>query len=143
MSIVKEFREFAVKGNVVDMGVGIVIGAAFTSIVNSFVNDIVNPLLGALTGGIDFSHLFLDLSGKSFATLQEAKAAGAATLNYGVFLNSIFSFLIVAWALFMVIRGINSLKRAEALSKQNSPAAPAPLTKSEQLLTEIKDLLRK
>lgn len=135
--MLQEFKEFAIKGNVVDMGVGIVIGAAFTGIVNSFVGDIINPIIGLLTGGIDFSNLFLDLSGGDHPSLAAAKAAGAATINYGLFINAIVSFLIVAWVLFGVIKAVNTLKRRAAAA----PAAPAPTPREVELLAEIRDLL--
>ena len=139
-----EFREFAVKGNVIDMGVGIVIGAAFTTIVRSFVDDIVTPILGVFTGGIDFSHLFLNLSGVEYATLAEAQEAGAATLNYGLFIDALISFLIVACVLFFVVKAINRLKRElEAGVEAKAPPAdtPAPVPADIALLTEIRDLL--
>lgn len=135
--MLKEFREFAIKGNVVDMGVGIVIGAAFTSIVNSFVADIINPIIGLVTGGIDFSNIFINLSGQDYPSLAAAQAAGAATLNIGLFINAIISFLIVAWVLFLVIKGVNQLKRQEAAAP---PPPPAP-SAQEKLLAEIRDLL--
>jgi large conductance mechanosensitive channel len=141
--MLQEFREFAVKGNVVDMGVGIVIGAAFTTIVRSFVDDILNPVLGVFTGGIDFSELFVDLSGQGPATLAEAREQGLAVLSYGMFLNAVISFLIVAWALFLVVRGINRLRRrAEPeTAAEPAPGAPPPPTDLE-LLAEIRDLLK-
>lgn len=137
--MLKEFKEFAVKGNVVDMGVGIVIGAAFTSIVNSFVADIINPIIGVITGGIDFSNLFINLGSEEYASLAAAQEAGAPTINYGLFINAIISFLIVAWVLFMVIKGVNKLKREEEAKPAEPPAPP----KSEVLLEEIRDLLAK
>lgn len=112
----KEFKEFAVRGNVIDMAVGIIIGAAFGKIVDSLVKDLVMPPVGALTGGIDFSNHFISLSGKSYATLAEAKAAGASTLNYGLFLNTVLSFLIVALCVFFLVKQINRLKRKEDTS---------------------------
>ena len=118
--MLKEFKEFAVKGNVVDMGVGIVIGAAFTTIVKSFVADIVNPIIGVLTGGVDFSNLFINLGEGDYASLAAAQEAGAPTINYGLFLNAIISFLIVAWVLFLVVKAINEIKRKE----EEAPAAP-------------------
>jgi large conductance mechanosensitive channel len=136
-AMLNEFKEFAIKGNVVDMGVGIVIGAAFTSIVNSFVADIINPIIGVITGGIDFSNLFINLGSGDYPSLAAAQAAGAPTINYGLFINAIVSFLIVAWVLFMVIKGVNKLKRAEAAA----PAAPAAPSKTEVLLEEIRNLL--
>ncbi|MEO1292385.1 MAG: large conductance mechanosensitive channel protein MscL [Pseudomonadota bacterium] len=139
MGMFQEFKEFAVKGNVVDMGVGIVIGAAFTTIVNSFVKDIMNPIIGLFTGGIDFSNLFVNLSGAEYETLKAAQDAGAATVNYGLFVNAVISFLIVAFVLFMVIKGVNKLKREE----EEAPAEPAPDPADVVLLTEIRDLLAK
>lgn len=139
--MLQEFKEFAVKGNVVDMGVGIVIGAAFTSIVNSFVADIINPIIGVITGGIDFSNIFINLGEGDYNSLAAAQEAGAPTLNIGLFINAIISFLIVAWVLFFVIKGVNQLKRA---AEPDSPAEPeaAPEPPVEQkLLTEIRDLL--
>ncbi|MCK5012623.1 MAG: large conductance mechanosensitive channel protein MscL [Candidatus Omnitrophica bacterium] len=111
--MLKEFKEFAVRGNVIDMAVGIIIGAAFGKIVNSLVQDVVMPPVGVLIGGIDFSDHFIRLSGKSYATLTEARAAGAATLNYGIFLNTILSFLIVALCVFFLVKQVNRLKRKE------------------------------
>lgn len=121
--MLKEFKEFAMRGNVLDMAVGIIIGAAFGKIVTSFVTDILTPPLGLLLGKTDFSGLFLNLSGKAYATLAEAKAAGAPTLNYGIFLNSIVDFLIVAFAIFLLVRQVNRWSK--------KPAAPpeAPSTK--------------
>ncbi len=141
MGILQEFRDFAVKGNVVDMGVGIVIGAAFTSIVNSFVADIVNPIIGVMTGGVDFSNLFINLSGGEFDSLKAAQDAGAATINYGLFINAIISFLIVSFVLFMVIKNVNRLKAAFEKEQAEAPA-PEP-SSEEKLLTEIRDLLAK
>jgi large conductance mechanosensitive channel len=119
--MLKEFKEFALRGNVVDMAVGIVIGAAFGKIVSSFVADVLMPPLGLLLGGVDFSNLFVTLGATSYATLAEARTAGAATLNYGLFMQTVLDFLIVAFAIFMVVRAMNSLKRP-------APAA-APTTK--------------
>ena len=110
----KEFKEFAMRGNVLDMAVGIIIGAAFGKIISSFVEDILMPPLGMLLGKMDFSNLFLSLSGQHFDTLAAAKAAGAATINYGVFFSHMFNFLIVAFAVFLLIRQVNRLKRVEA-----------------------------
>src|SRR3989338_9166575 len=121
MSVLREFKEFAVKGNAVDLAIGIIIGASFGKIVPSFVNDILMPPIGKLLGGFDFSNLFINLSGKAVASLAEAKAAGIATINYGVFLNTLIDFTIVAAAVFILVRQINRLKKEE-------PAA-APATK--------------
>ncbi|MGH7266050.1 MAG: large-conductance mechanosensitive channel protein MscL, partial [Candidatus Rokuibacteriota bacterium] len=109
--MLREFRDFAVRGNVVDLAVGLVIGAAFGKIVTSFVNDVLMPLVGLLLGGVDFSSLFVNLSGRSYATLAEAKAAAAPTLNYGLFLQSVVDFVIVAFAIFLVIQQINRWRR--------------------------------
>ena len=113
MQIIAEFKKFAMRGNVVDMAVGIIIGASFSTIVNSLVNDIVMPVVGWITGGVDFSDAFFTLGSGEYDTLVAAKAAGAATVSYGLFLNAVVSFVIVAWVLFMVIRGMNSLKAKE------------------------------
>ena len=140
--MLNEFKEFAIKGNVVDMGVGIVIGAAFTSIVQSFVKDIVNPFIGLFTGGIDFSNLYINLSGQEITNLSEAQEKGLAVITYGNFLNAIVAFLIVAWILFLVVRAINKLKKEE----EAAPPAPEPdpePSAEEKLLTEIRDLLAK
>lgn len=131
MSMMSEFREFAMRGNVVDMAVGIVIGAAFGKIVSSFVNDVLMPPIGMLIGGVDFS----DLS----ATLKQAtEEAEAVTLNYGLFIQSLIDFVIIAFAIFMVIKAMNSLKK----KKEEEPAAPPKPSAEESLLTEIRDLLK-
>ncbi len=135
MGMMQEFKDFAVKGNVVDMGVGIVIGAAFTTIVTSFVTDIVNPLIGLFTGGVDFSGLYLNLSGQDVASAAQAKEQGLAVITYGVFINAIISFLIVAFILFMVIKAVNQLKREEAEAPEETP-------RQEALLEEIRDALK-
>jgi large conductance mechanosensitive channel len=119
----KEFKEFAMRGNVVDLAVGLIIGAAFGRIVNSLVNDLLLPPLGLALGKVDFSNLFLTLSGTHYPTLAQAKAVGAPTLNYGVFLNTVVNFLIVAFAIFLLVRGINRVRR-----HQEAPAAE-PTTK--------------
>jgi len=138
--MLKEFKEFAMKGNFVDMAVGIVIGAAFSTIVKSFVDDIIMPVVGMLTGGVDFANLFAviknPVEGATYATLEAAQTAGAVTINYGIFINAMLTFVIVAFALFMVIKGMNAAKKAE----EEAPAAPA---EDIQLLTEIRDSLKK
>ncbi|HTN43027.1 MAG TPA: large conductance mechanosensitive channel protein MscL [Nitrospiria bacterium] len=118
--MLKEFKEFAIKGNAIDMAVGIIIGAAFGKIVSSLVNDILMPPIGLLVGNVDFSGLFLSLSGQPYRTLAEAKAAGGATINYGLFINTVIDFLIVSFVIFMLIRQINRLKKEPAAQ----PAAP-------------------
>ena len=139
MSMLDEFKEFAVKGNVVDMGVGIVIGAAFTTIVTSFVGDILNPILGVVTGGIDFSNFFVNLGSGDYESLAAAQAAGAPTVNYGLFINAIINFLIVAFVLFLLIKQTNRLRNAaeEAPAAPDTPEPAADVV----LLTEIRDLL--
>src|SRR5215210_5932391 len=117
----REFRDFAMRGNVIDLAVGIIIGAAFTTIVNSLVNDLIMPPLGLLIGGIDFSNFFVTLKGGRFETLDAAKAAGAVTINYGLFINAIIKFLIVAFAIFILVKQINRLHREEP-----APAPPEP-----------------
>ena len=111
MSMTSEFREFAIKGSVIDLAVGIVVGAAFTKIVDSLVADIIMPPIGLLLGGVDFENIFITLKGGPFTTLAEAKAAGAPTINIGIFLNAVIAFLIVAFAIFMVVKGINRMRR--------------------------------
>ena len=137
--MLKEFKEFAMRGNVVDMAVGIVIGAAFTSIVKSLVGDILMPMVGFITGGIDFSNVFITLSGGNFETLKAARDAGAVTLNVGLFINAIISFAIVAFALFLLIKGMNTLKKNE----EEAPAEPEEPPREVQLLEEIRDALVK
>ena len=139
----KEFREFAVKGNVVDMAVGIIIGAAFGRIVDSLVKDVIMPPIGLALGQVDFSDLFVTLKDGNpagpYLTVAAAQDAGAVTINYGLFVNNIISFLIVAFAVFLLVRAINRLRR-----QQEAAPAPAPLPKEEVvLLTEIRDALRR
>jgi len=136
--MVKEFKEFVIRGNVLDMAVGIIIGGAFGKIVSSLVDDILMPPIGMLLGRVDFSNLFINLSDQPFASLAEAKTAGAAVIKYGAFINTILNFLIVAFAIFLVIKQVNALRRQE----QVPPPPPEP-TKEEKLLTEIRDLLKR
>ena len=121
--MLKEFKEFAMRGNVIDLAVAVVIGAAFGTIVKSLVDDILMPPIGLLVGGLDFSNLFLSLSGQEYPSLAAAKEAGAATINYGVFLNNVLNFLLVAFAIFLLVRQINRLKR------QTPVPPPAPTEK--------------
>ncbi len=134
--MLKEFKEFAMKGNVVDMAIGVIIGGAFGKIVSSLVSDVMMPPLGKLLGGVDFTGLFLNLSGTPQPSLAAAKAAGAPTLNYGVFLQSVFDFLIIAFVIFMLVKQMNRFKKEEA-----PPPPPGP-TNEEKLLMEIRDALR-
>jgi large conductance mechanosensitive channel len=109
----KEFKEFAMRGNVIDLAVGIIIGVAFGAIVNSLVNDVIMPPIGLVLGNVDFSNLFINLSGQPYATLADAQAAGAATINYGVFINTVINFLVVAFVVFLLVRQINRLQEEE------------------------------
>ena len=137
MGMLKEFKEFAVKGNVIDLAVGVIIGGAFGKIVASFVNDIVMPPIGLLVGGMDFKKLNLVLKPEALDAAGDTIAA--VTLNYGAFIQNVVDFLIVAFVIFLAIKGINSMKRKE----EAAPAAPAAPPKSEVLLEEIRDLLKK
>ncbi|MCL2878020.1 MAG: large conductance mechanosensitive channel protein MscL [Acidobacteria bacterium] len=119
--MVKEFKDFAMRGNVIDMAVGIVIGAAFGKIVTSFVSDLLTPPLGKLTGNVDFSNLFICLSAEQYSTLEAARAAGVATINYGIFINTVIDFVIVAFAIFLLVKQINRLKKKV---EHEAPAAP-------------------
>lgn len=140
MSFVKEFKEFAMRGNVVDLAVGVIIGGAFQKIVDSLVKDVVMPIVGRLVGGVDFKHLYLNLGTKEFETLEAAEKAGAPLIKYGVFVNSIIDFTIVAMAIFVAIKVINRLKRAEpAQEAAAEPATPEDVV----LLREIRDSLKK
>ncbi len=133
--MIKEFKEFISKGNVLDLAVGVIIGAAFGKIVASFTSDVLMPPVGLMLGKVDFSNLFINLSGKPAETLAAAKAAGLPTLNYGIFFNAILDFLIVGFVIFLVVKQANRFK---------APApAPAGPTKDQELLTEIRDLLKK
>lgn len=130
-----EFRQFATRGNVIDLAVGVIIGAAFSSIVDSLVKDIIMPPIGWVLGGIDFSNFFLTIKGESLPTLEAAKTAGAVTINYGLFINACIKFIIVAFAIFVLIKQVNRFKREE-------PAAPAAPPRQEVLLAEIRDVLK-
>ena len=145
--MLKEFKEFAMKGSFVDMAVGIVIGASFSTIVKSLVDDIIMPAVGVLTGGVDFSNLFFVIKdgaeGATYSTLAAAKEAGAVTINYGLFINSLVTFIIVAFALFLVIKSLNKAQKAmqeEEAPKEEAPAEPSDEVK---LLTEIRDSLQR
>jgi large conductance mechanosensitive channel len=137
--MLKEFKEFAMRGNLLDMAVGIILGVAFGGLVNSMVNDIIMPIVGAVIGGYDFSSFFINLSGPQdqFPSVEAAKAAGAATVNYGVFINLVINFIIVAFVMFLIIKGMNRMR------KEAPPAPPPAPPKSETLLEEIRDLLKR
>ncbi len=140
--MLKEFKEFAIKGNVVDMAVGIIIGAAFGTIVQSLVNDVIMPPIGLALGNVDFSNLFVVLKEGvppgPYAALADAQTAGAVTINYGLFINTVISFVIVAFAVFILVKNINRLKREQ----EEAPPAPPEPSNEEKLLTEIRDILK-
>jgi large conductance mechanosensitive channel len=136
MSMFQEFKQFISRGNVVDLAVGIIMGAAFTGIVNSLVKDIIMPPIGRIMGGIDFSSFFLNLSEGEYASLKAAQDAGAATINYGVFINQVINFVIVGFAVFLLVKQVNRFRASEE-------AKPAIPPRSEQLLEEIRDLLKR
>jgi large conductance mechanosensitive channel len=140
--VLKEFRDFALKGNVVDLAIGVIIGAAFGAIVSSLVDDVFMPMIGLVLGRVDFSNLFIVLNNPNnvaVASLQAAKDAGVATLNIGLFINAVVKFTIVAFVLFLVVKGINTIRNRQAAAPPAQPPAP---TKEEVLLTEIRDALR-
>ena len=143
--MLKEFKEFAMRGNVIDMAVGIIIGAAFTPIVQSLVNDVIMPPIGLVMGDVDFSNLFVVLQAGDpagpYATLAAAKEAGAVTINYGVLITTIISFIIVAFAIFILIKGVNNMKREKEQEAQTEEK-PSQMSTQEQLLSEIRDLLK-
>jgi large conductance mechanosensitive channel len=132
--MLKEFKEFALRGPVLDLAIGVIIGAAFGKIITSLVNDVIMPPIGLLLGRLDFSNFFVDLSGKHYETLAQAKAAGAPTLNYGMFLNSVIDFAIVAFCIFILIRQVNRVMPP----KPKAPPGPTEV----EVLTEIRDILR-
>ena len=135
MALVSEFKALISRGNVVDLAVGIIMGAAFTAIVTSLVQDVIMPPIGWVMGGLDFSNYFLSLNGESYASIKAAQDAGAPTINYGLFINAVIKFLIVSWAVFWLVKLVNKIKKAEE-------AAPK-VTKTEELLADIRDLLAK
>ncbi len=137
--MLREFREFIARGNVFELAVGIIIGAAFTAIVNSMVEDLINPIIGLFTGGIDFNNLFIPLSTESYPSVAAAEADGVAVFRYGSFITSVINFLIIAWVVFLMVRTVNKL-RARTKTAEETPEAPPPST--EALLTEIRDILR-
>jgi large conductance mechanosensitive channel len=137
--MLKEFKEFAMRGNVMDMAVGIIIGAAFGKIVTSLVNDIIMPPIGLLMGNVDFSNLFVSLGiSQPYTSVAEAEAAGAPIIKYGIFINTVLDFVIVAFAIFLVIRGMNKMRRKQ----EAAPSPPPGPTEDQKLLAEIRDLLK-
>ena len=137
--MLQEFKTFIAKGNAIDLAVGVVIGAAFGKIVSSLVDDLIMPPLGLIFGKVDFSQLYVSLDGKSYETLAVAQAAGAPTWNYGNFITVLIQFVIIAWAIFLVVKAINTLKKTE----ETKPAAPPEPSAEEKVLLEIRDLLKK
>lgn len=143
--MLKEFRDFIAKGNVMDLAVGIIIGAAFTAIVSSLVDDLINPIIGLILGGVDFTSMYLVLSGTvaEGASLAAARDSGAAVFAYGAFITAVINFLIIAWVVFMLVKGVNRMKEA-AIRKDEAAAADAPAAPSQvELLTDIRDALRR
>jgi large conductance mechanosensitive channel len=141
--MLNEFKTFIARGNVVDLAVGIIIGAAFTAIVNSLVGDLINPIIGLVTGGVDFSNLFIDLSGTDPASLAAARDAGAPVFAYGAFITAVINFLIIAWVVFLLVKAVNKLKETTA-KKEAAEAAAAPAGPTElDILMEIRDALKK
>lgn len=138
--MLNEFKTFIAKGNVVDMAVGIIIGAAFTAIVSSLVSDVINPVIGIFIGGIDFSNYYIDLSMGGYETLEAAQKAGAPLIMYGLFINAIIKFLIVAFVVFLLVKNVNALKAKMVKAEAAVPPAPNPV---EVLLGEIRDSLKK
>ncbi len=139
MSMMQEFTEFAMRGNVVDLAVGVVIGGAFGKIVDSMVKDVIMPVVGKILGGVDFKQLYINLGDQAFDTLEAAEKAGAPLIKYGAFINTIVDFIIVAFVIFMVVKGMNKMKRQE----EAAPAAPPAPPEDVLLLREIRDSLRK
>ena len=139
-TMLKEFREFIARGNVMDMAVGIIMGAAFTAIVNSMVGDLIMPVIGVMTSGVDFADKYVSLNGEAYASLKAAKEAGAPVITYGLFINAVINFVIVSFVIFMLVKGVNKLKRqAETQKGADAPPPPQDIV----LLSEIRDLLRR
>lgn len=138
MGFVSEFKEFIAKGNVLDLAIGVIIGAAFGKIVTSLTDDIIMPVIGLALGKVDFANLFIAMNGQHYATIAEAKKAGVGTINYGLFLNALINFLIIAFIIFMIVKAANKMKKAPV---EVVAVAPAPTT-DQQLLMEIRDSLR-
>ncbi|MFD1911655.1 large conductance mechanosensitive channel protein MscL [Halodurantibacterium flavum] len=145
--MLKEFRDFIARGNVIELAVGIIIGASFTAIVNSLVQDLINPLIGIFTGGVDFSNLFIALSSESFSSVAAAEAEGVAVFRYGAFITAVINFLIIAWVVFLLVKGVNKVKEAAARQHPRAPEPDAPPVSpkgptQEELLAEIRDILK-
>lgn len=138
--MIKEFRQFIMRGNVIDLAVGVIIGAAFGAIVSSLVNDIILPPIGYILGGVDFSNLFISLNGQAYASLAAAQEAGAATINYGLFINALIKFLIVALAVFLLVKAVNTMM--DRFKKEEKAAAPAGPTTDERLIETLDKLTK-
>jgi large conductance mechanosensitive channel len=138
--MLREFREFITRGNVMDLAVGIIIGAAFTAIVNSLVEDLIDPIIGFFTGGVNFSNLYLALSTESFPSVKAAEAAGVAVFKYGSFITAVINFLIIAWVVFLLVKGVNRLRARVATEEKPADAPKGPT--QEEVLIQIRDLLR-
>ncbi len=142
--MLKEFKDFIARGNVMDMAVGIIMGAAFTAIVNSMVGDLIMPIIGVITSGVNFSDQFITLSAQSYDTLKAAQDAGAPVITYGVFIDAIINFLIISFVVFMLVKGVNKIKKAaEKEAEEKAAAAPPSVPADIALLAEIRDLLKK
>ena len=141
--MIQEFKDFIAKGNVMDMAVGIIIGAAFTAIVTSLVGDLIQPIIGLILGGIDFTNYFITLDGGDYATLAAAQEAGAATFNYGNFITALINFLIIAWVVFMLVKMVNRVKAAAEKPEEEKAPEDPPAPTDVELLAEIRDLLAK
>ncbi|MCL4678661.1 MAG: large conductance mechanosensitive channel protein MscL [Alphaproteobacteria bacterium] len=140
----KEFKAFIARGNVIDMAVGIIMGAAFTAIVNSMVGDLIMPVIGVLTSGVDFADKFVALDGNSYVNLKAAKDAGVSVVSYGIFINAVINFVIISFVVFMLVKGVNKIKdAAEKEEKAKQDAAPATPPADVVLLSEIRDILKK
>jgi large conductance mechanosensitive channel len=139
----KEFRDFIARGNVMDMAVGIIMGAAFTAIVNSMVGDLIMPIIGVMTSGVDFADKFVSLNGQAYESLQAAKDAGAPVITYGVFINAVINFLIISFVVFLLVKNVNKLKKMAEKEAAQEAAAPVEPPADVKLLTEIRDLLKK
>ena len=141
--MIKEFKEFISRGNVMDLAVGVIIGGAFQSIINSLVNDVIMPVITLITGGIDFSNWFIALDGSKYSTLAAAQEAGASTLNYGVFITAVINFLLMALVIFFIVKGMNKIASKAKKKEEEKPQAPAPKSDEVKLLEEIRNLLKK
>lgn len=138
--MLKEFKDFIARGNVMDMAVGIIMGAAFTAIVNSMVGDLIMPVIGVLTSGVDFADKFFALDGNAYPSLKAAKDAGVSVVSYGIFINAVINFMIISFVVFMLVKGVNKIKKQAEAAEAAAPAAPPA---DVVLLTEIRDLLKK